>query len=515
MVLLAAATTGSNAPFLLIVPYFTVAGDVEASKSVLAYKADGATGNLTLVRGSPFASGSDPTSAAFTPDGRFAYVINKRSVNVSAYEIESAGILKSVQGSPFALDYSADGPSGIVVDPTGRIAYVVSDAGVSAFRIDATSGALTRVAGSPFAVEGQDGFGTASIAVDPSSKHAYVLNYFRNTIVAYAIDASGALERAGTPLEAGQNSNDIGALRSVTVDPQGKFAYVTASCCVYVYAIDARTGALAPSAHIALGPPGEFALEGFAIDPTGRFAYAINDNRIYAYRIDPTTGKLRATFVRGVSAGAALYDVHIDLTNTFGYVLGSSSPTATKIYAYRINSESGELAPLAHSPFAVAANTTDPIARWFNAGRCATFSSWSWNSGHPPPVAKRGWAGLFEDPRNPSSAGYFYDPTHRLALHYPGGDSGGMITLRLSGAPPAGVPRRDLSKLQSASRVTIGTSDEALVRALGKPEIVAGCSQQMYVYLSSPVNGAEGEPLSLEFTITHGRVTEISFERGG
>jgi len=38
-----------------------------------------------------------------TPDGRFAYVLNKQSANVSAYRIDSrTGALTRVAGSPFA-----------------------------------------------------------------------------------------------------------------------------------------------------------------------------------------------------------------------------------------------------------------------------------------------------------------------------------------------------------------------------------------------------------------------------
>ena len=505
-----------HTPFVLIVPYYTIVADVTASKSVLAYKAGAVTGNLTLVKGSPFAAGSEPTSVAFTPDGRFAYVINRGSVNVSAYEIDATtGTLKPVRGSPFPLDYSASGPDGIVVDAAARFTYVVSDAGVSAFSIDAASGALTRIVGSPFAVEGSDGFGTASIAVDPSSRFAYVLNYSRNTISVYTIGASGALKRTGTPLDAGQNSNDTGAFRSVAVDPHATFAYVSARCCVYVYAIDAGTGALAPAAHIALGPPGEFELEGFAIGPTGRFAYALNGAHVYSYRVDAATGRLSATGGRDLGTAAEPYSINIDPTSTFAYVLARSGSTATKVYAYKIDSESGELAPLAKSPFTIAANTTDPVAGWFDSGRCATFTNWSWNGGRAPPVAKRDWEIIFAGRGAPPAPGYFYDPAHHLALHYPSGDSGGIITLRLNNEPPpAGVPRRNLSA-QGASKITVGTSAEAVARALGKPEIVTGCNQQMYVYLSSPANGSEGEPLLLEFTIAHGRVSEISEERGG
>ena len=509
----ASGTVARNAPSLLVVPYFTVAGDVWSSKSVVVYKTDAATGNLRLVAGSPFAAGTDPTLAAFAQGGRFAYVINKGSGNVSGYSIDATtGALKPLRGSSFALDYSAFGPNGIVVDPAGRFAYVASDAGISALSIDAKTGVLARIPGSPFGRVQSDGFGTVSIAIAPSGRHAYGLNYFRNTVSAYTIDATGALALAGSPLDAGQNSNEPGESSSVTIDPKARFAYVTASCCLYVYAIDATSGALTHSAHLSLGQPGEFTIEGFAIDPTGRFAYALNASRVYAYGIDADTGTLKALNPQGVRAGEEPYKITIDPAGAFAYVFDrGSSTTAMKIYAYGIDSTTGRLTALARSPFAVAASLTDPVARWFNAGTCAAFTGTVWSDAHPPPVSKRDSEGLAGDQNIPATAHYFYDPARGVAVHYAVNDSGGTITLRARGEPPSSVARRDLSGLRSTSGIKIGSSAAIVIDTLGEPKIATGCNQQQYVYLRSGF----GEPLALEFTISQGRVTEISEELGG
>ncbi len=237
-----AAPIARDTPFLLIVPYFTVVGDIRGSNSVSVYKVDPATGALALAPGSPFSAGKDPTANAFALGGRFAYVVNKGSNNVSAYKISpTTGALTPLADSPFAVDYSSSGPNGIVVDPTGKYAYVTSDAGVTVLSINRATGALSRLSGSPFAA-GRAHFGTSAIAVEPLGRFAYVLNYFDNTISAYSIGDSGALKLMGSPLDAGQNSNDIGAFTSATVEPNRKFLYVTGSCCLYVYAIGARSG---------------------------------------------------------------------------------------------------------------------------------------------------------------------------------------------------------------------------------------------------------------------------------
>ena len=331
-----AAAAARNAPFVLIVPYFTVVGDIRASNSVSVYKIDAATGAPRLAAGSPFAVGRDPSDEALAPGGRFAYVINKGSNSVSAFEVGAAtGALRPVAGSPFTVDYSASGPNGIVVDPTGKYAYVVSDAGVSAFSVNATTGALVRVPGSPFAKGTSDGFGTTAIAVDPRGKFAYVLDYFNNTVSAYTIDAAGALKLKGSPLAAGQNSNDPGSFNSVRVAPNGRFLYVTGTCCINVYAIDATTGALAPPAHLSLGLLGEGTLTGFRIDPTGKFAYVADDgSRVYTYTINAATGALKAAAGRkfalrtGTGSYTGPYSVTIDPKGTFAYVFDSGSRVA-------------------------------------------------------------------------------------------------------------------------------------------------------------------------------------------
>jgi DNA-binding beta-propeller fold protein YncE len=67
--------------------------------------------------------------------------------------------LTNVSGSPFP---AGAGPLAVTVDPTGKFAYVANNGShnVSAFSIDATSGGLFTVAGSPFAA----GTGAGSVA---------------------------------------------------------------------------------------------------------------------------------------------------------------------------------------------------------------------------------------------------------------------------------------------------------------------------------------------------------------
>jgi len=212
--------------------------------TVSAYTINSSTGALTEITGSPFAAGGAGAlsfSVAVDPTGKFVYVANENSADVSAYTINSStGALTEITGSPFA---SGTYPYSVTVDPTGKFAYVANggfmDAGtVSAYTINSSTGALTEITGSPFAA----GTYSFSVTVDPTGKFAYVVNESSDDIYAYTINSStGALtEITGSPLAAGDEP------RSVAVDPTGKFVYVAneISSDIYAYAINSSTGAL-------------------------------------------------------------------------------------------------------------------------------------------------------------------------------------------------------------------------------------------------------------------------------
>src|SRR5713101_2966451 len=235
-----------------------------------------------------FNIGPGPVSVAVAPDpsgkfGKFAYVANINSKNVSMYTINATtGALTSI--GTIAAELS---PSAVAVDPSGRFAYVANGGefdvfgSVSMYTINATTGALTAIA--PGTI---DAGRFAAVAVDPSGKFAYVANADSNTVSMYAINATtGALTSIGT-IAAGLRP------RSVAVDPSGKFAYVANyfSNSISMYTINATTGALTSIGTIAAGT----SPSSVAVDPSGKFAYVANyfSNSISMYTIDATTGAL-------------------------------------------------------------------------------------------------------------------------------------------------------------------------------------------------------------------------------
>src|SRR5580700_3451229 len=223
--------------------------------------------------------------------------INGLIAQISASDIAAAGTAAVTVFNPapgggssnsftFTITTGAVNPQSIAVDPTGRFAYVMNggcDGGVgsyvSMYTINPTTGALASI-GPPASTYGY-GVYAESVTVDPSGKFAYVTNSgdvwdyddeADGNVAMYTIDATtGALTSTGTI-----NGNCPGLCfpSSMVVDPSGKFAYVVTGgtgipFSVAMYTIDATTGALTSTGTIAAGP----VPISVAVDPAGNFVY--------------------------------------------------------------------------------------------------------------------------------------------------------------------------------------------------------------------------------------------------
>jgi len=108
-----------------------------------------------------------------------------------------------------------------------------------------------------------------------------------NEITTFSIDqASGAL----TPLEPRATTED--GPNSITMDSQGRFAYVTNAIAssISVFAIDASTGALTLSSTVSAGTIPVF----LTLDASGHFAYVANEGSddVTLFAVDSNTGEL-------------------------------------------------------------------------------------------------------------------------------------------------------------------------------------------------------------------------------
>jgi 6-phosphogluconolactonase (cycloisomerase 2 family) len=272
------------------------------SDDITAFSIDQATGALTEV-GTEVDANDGPRSMTVEPSGRFAYVANDNSSDVTSFIInQTTGALTEL-GTEVETGLDPlnpnDGlvPKSIAVDPSGRFAYVANtlSSDVTTFRINPATGVLTGVGMTELG-----GGGATSIAVEPSGRFAYVTRFSANVITTFSIHPiSGALTEVNSLV-------GDGFARAVAVDPSGRFAYVAndvsiatpGSSTVTSYRIDQTTGALTKvGTEVVAGGLSN----SVTVDPSGRFAYVtginIDDNGILTstittLSIDQATGAL-------------------------------------------------------------------------------------------------------------------------------------------------------------------------------------------------------------------------------
>jgi 6-phosphogluconolactonase (cycloisomerase 2 family) len=113
--------------------------------NVCIFSVNSTNGALTVVTGgtggSPVAAGTTPTGLAVDDRGKFLYVTNAGSGDVTAYTVGTDGRLAVIAGSPFAAGTT---PVDVNSDPSGQFLYVVnSGGGVRMYSINTTNGVLT------------------------------------------------------------------------------------------------------------------------------------------------------------------------------------------------------------------------------------------------------------------------------------------------------------------------------------------------------------------------------------
>lgn len=197
---------------------------------------------------------------------------------------------------------------------------------------------------------------------------AYVTNQNSNTISLYRVNT-----RTGVPTLASSLPGGGGEPTSISIPPNGKFAYVTncvplpASSFVSTYTIDAAGGGLTqvPGSTITTLKCPTAGL----IPPNGKTLYIANDlptpslSKVSAYAINHNTGALTAIPGSPFAAGTNTNLVSIDPAGRFLFAGGNN------VLVYSINRATGGLVPVPGSPFASASGDAivggvDPTGRF-------------------------------------------------------------------------------------------------------------------------------------------------------
>jgi 6-phosphogluconolactonase len=165
---------------------------------ILSYKVGGLTPNDP-----PFtkiAAGSGPRHLAFTPNGKFAYVMTEMTASVVALKY-AGGKFEELQTLPTAdMNPSVSGAE-IAVHPSGKFVYSSTRGAnlIDGFAIDAAKGTLTPIERTP-----SGGKTPRNFAIDPTGAFLFSAHQDSDNIAVFRIDAkTGKLTPTGDVLEAG------------------------------------------------------------------------------------------------------------------------------------------------------------------------------------------------------------------------------------------------------------------------------------------------------------------------
>jgi 6-phosphogluconolactonase (cycloisomerase 2 family) len=242
----------------------------------------------------------------------------------------------------------------MVADPLGRFAYVanlVSNASalstISMYTINSTTGAITST--TPATVP--TGWFPQEIAIDPLGRFVYTANSDDATVSMFTINQTTGVLTPTTPASVSTlvSGEPFSQPSFLTVDPQGKFLYVTVSlsvnAAVFMYSIDQTTGLLTPTSPATVytgGWPWQV-----VVTPNGKFAYVVNNlsggemtDGVWQYTRNSATGVLTQNSLEYVAAGNQPTEIAVDPTGSFAYVVNRNDNTVSM---FTINQTTGIL----------------------------------------------------------------------------------------------------------------------------------------------------------------------------
>ncbi len=326
-------------------PVYVAYATSGAGNSVFAYTIDTTTGVFTPVAGSPYTAGSYPIAVAVEPNGKYAYVLNNSSSDITAFAVTaSTGALTAIGTYPSGFSY----PNKITLDPAGKFLFAKTGSGIKAYKINAATGALSSV-GSATPVSGGafSDIGTATLS---SGEYLYATDSIKSIVYAFSVDAStGALASIGS-WSTDYNGYNITMPVALAVTPDQKRIYIASSyrsivVCFDIKASDGTLSQFTPSTYLTGTVP---TLAAISADGGALFVTDQN-NGLTVFAIDSATGALSGAGSYGVSGTAGDYPFGLAVDPTGGFVYATCKKAG--LYAWAIDPSTKALSGVAGSPF--------------------------------------------------------------------------------------------------------------------------------------------------------------------
>jgi 6-phosphogluconolactonase (cycloisomerase 2 family) len=298
-----------------------------------------------------------PAASAHAQSVQYAYTANTGAPGTLSGFIKnnSTGALLAISGSPFSERFA---PQQVAMDPGGKFLYVLNPStnNVSMFRIDASTGALTEAPNSPFSASGATN--PQAIAIGGGGKYVFVGNATSSSVPPIPNDGSIDIYSvdptvpALVPITSIDTTSPVAALAT---DSEGKNLYgLVNNGSLSTYAIDPGSGLLIPMATVSAGEMGH----SLAMDAQGRWLFAGSGQtagEVIAFPISPVDGSLQTaaetSFLLG--PGNSPTAMAEEASGQYLYVAAGDS-----VRIFSVDSKSGGLTETSVSPVRASVTPT-------------------------------------------------------------------------------------------------------------------------------------------------------------
>ena len=191
---------------------------------------------------------NNPTSAAFLASGAYAYVTNHGSNNVVIINTATNTVTDSITSG-------FDAPIRIAFSPSGTYAYVSNGNSANVVIVNTATNTVTGAITLGFAIP-------EGIAFSPSGAYAYVANFHSSNVV---------IVNTATNTVTGSILYGFSNPRRIAFSPSGTYAYVTNYGSDNIVIINTATNTVTGAITSGLNSP-----QGIAFSPSGTYAYVTN-----------------------------------------------------------------------------------------------------------------------------------------------------------------------------------------------------------------------------------------------